>query len=379
MKRFYGKQNGCILICSLIVAFLYLTVIDWEYRGTSLHNVLYIVTRYMEYQSILLGIAGMIVSWHYFCLIKEKQEGEFLYTVPITRSSFWKAQWIAVNGTIACSWAVVMILLFVLNGSYLKEVHAGWMLLSVFAYFLVDVTVVTFSMWMQMKIYNSRKALALSFGMIGLGILLLREISKYLIIYLHDTGIGLYAKIHNAWDTFLYSHQTMDVFYKMLLKYGEPEDVKLFLSGWQVDQYGIVYLVGTAGLLTLILLMTWSGVNSCKKLPYAGRLPKAFIFAGIWGLAFTIINELSFLILPDITKPLPDYISSVGIFHSNGEIRVILSCFSYYDYESIFEYHLLPAAVIAVGSLFFAVIFFGIICKKNAMVEKKRSDKEVQA
>ena len=115
MKRFYGKQNGSILICSLIVAFLYLTVIDWEYRGTSLHNVLYIVTRYMEYQSILLGIAGMIVSWHYFCLIKEKQEGEFLYTVPITRTSFWKAQWIAVNGTIACSWAVVMILLFVLN------------------------------------------------------------------------------------------------------------------------------------------------------------------------------------------------------------------------------------------------------------------------
>ena len=39
MKRFYGKQNGSILICSLIVAFLYLTVIDWEYRGTSLHNV----------------------------------------------------------------------------------------------------------------------------------------------------------------------------------------------------------------------------------------------------------------------------------------------------------------------------------------------------
>ena len=141
----------------------------------------------------------------------------------------------------------------------------------------------------------------------------------------------------------------------------------------------MVYLAGTAGLLTLILLMTWSGVNSCKKLPYAGRLPKAFIFAGIWGLAFTIINELSFLILPDISKPLPDYISSVGIFHSNEEISIILSCFSYYDYESIFEYHLLPAAVIAVGSLFFAVIFFVIICKKNAMVEKKRSDKEVQA
>ena len=77
MKRFYGKQNGSILICSLIVAFLYLTVIDWEYRGTSLHNVLYIVTRYMEYQSILLGIAGMIVSWHYFCLIKKSRKVNF--------------------------------------------------------------------------------------------------------------------------------------------------------------------------------------------------------------------------------------------------------------------------------------------------------------
>ncbi|MDO4942376.1 MAG: hypothetical protein Q4E73_05975 [Lachnospiraceae bacterium] len=379
MRRFYLRQNISILVYSLIFAFLYVTMIDWEYRGERLENVLYLVTNYMTYLGILIGIAGMAVSERYFRFIKERQEGEFVYTMPVSRRSLWKDQWMMSVGIMACSWISALLLLYITSVSYLKDVKAGWMILSIIAYLLADVGVVTFSMWMQTRIKNSRKAFAASIGTIGMIILVLKEISKWRILYLHDTEIGIYALVHNAWDTFLYSHQTVDEYYKLLMQHGVIEETKLFLSGWQVDQYGWIYVFFTIIILLLIVLMVKNSLKNCEHFPGIRKLPKIYGMIGTWMVVFSLINEISFT-LPCFNNHgnlLLEYIDAVRI--EGGLVDIKLKCFAYYLQDGVWEYHPQIAVVIVVLSVIITAICVCFYQKRHCIFKDKIQEKEAKA
>lgn len=171
MRRYYLRQNIAILAVSLIFAFVYITMIDWAYRGQRLENVLYLVTGYMTRLSSLIGIAGIFVCERYFHFIKDQWEGEFVYVLPISRSSLWKCQWIASVGMMIGSWIMALLILYITSISYLKEIKAGWMILSIIAYILADIGAVTLFMWMQTRVKNSRRASAIFVGMIGITVI----------------------------------------------------------------------------------------------------------------------------------------------------------------------------------------------------------------
>lgn len=377
MRRFYLRQNISILVYSLIFAFLYITMIDWQYRGERLENVLYLVTNYMTYLGVLIGVAAMVVSERYFRFIKERQEGEFVYTLPVSRRSLWMDQWIMAVGVIICSWIAVSFLLYITSGFYLKDVKIGWMLLSVIAYLLSDVGVVTFSMWVQTRVKNSRKALAASIGTIGVIILVLKEISKCKILYFSDTGIGIYAWIHNAWDTFLYSHQTVDEYYKLVIQNGTLEETKLFLSGWQVDQYAWVYAFFSIMILLLVFLMVKNSLRNCERFPGIRKLSNIYGIIGAWMVIFSFVNEIFYTFWSDSGNLILEYVDGVQIWQRMSNIK--LKCFAYYLREQTLEYHPQTAVAIVVLSMIITAICVCFYQKRHCIFKDKIQEKGAKA
>lgn len=375
MKRYYFKQNISIFISAIIIAFLYITMIDWEWRGKTTENILEIVTNYMRYLELWIGIAAIAITGRYFRFVKEQQEGDFLYTVPILRVSLWKNQWIAATCTIMGTWCIAMLLFFVSGGSYLKSVKIGWLLLSVIAHSLVDIWLLTLSMWLQTKIKSSRKASAAIFGGLFLVILLLGEISKWMIAYLHDMGIGLFAVIHNAVDTFLYSHQTMNVFYKVAkAEIGFDHDFS-----WQVSHYGMIYISITAILVVSAALMIRDAFRNSEYFPNVKKLPMLYGICAIWSVIFTIINEVFLRKIAFNTQNfiIYNFEESVNAHPDLGVDNLQLSCFSFYEYNH-WQFDLQSAMFILILSIFITAFIVYVWRKRNVIFANWKRKGEIK-
>lgn len=366
MKRYYFKQNISIFISAIIIAFLYTMMIDWRWQGTMIENVLQIMTNYMRYLGLWIGIAAVAISSRYLKFVKGQQEGEFLYTIPVLRTSLWKNQWIAATLTIVVSWVTAMLLFFVGGGSYLKTVQIKWLSLSVSAYILFDIWFLTLGMWIQTRIKSSRRALITTFGGFFLTIILFREISKWMIAYLHDTGIGLFAVIHNAIDTFLYSHQAMSVFYQA----AKAEMIFDRDFSWQVRYYGTIYIGIVVILVVTIMLMIWDAFKNSKYLPNTKRIPILCGIGGVWSVIFTIINEV---FINEIALKAQNFIIynalvKIDVHPELDTENLNLSCFGFYTYYH-WKFDLQSAMFIFILSIFITAFLVYVWTKRNVILK----------
>lgn len=377
MKRYYFKQNISIFISAIIIAFLYITMIGWKWQGKMIENILQIMTNYMRYLGLWIGIVSIVISGRYMQFVKGQQEGEFLYAIPVSRISLWKNQWIAATLTIIVSWVIAVLLFFVGGGSYLKTVQITWLLPSVIAYILLDIWLLTFNMWIQTRIKSSRMALITTFGGLFLIMILLREISKWMIAYLHDTGIGLFALIHNAVDTFLYSHQAMSLFYKAA-KADSAID-RIGDCSWQMSRYGMIYVVITMILVVTAVLMIRDALRNSEYLPNIKKLPTLCGICTVWSVIFTIVNEVFMKKIALSTHNFILYCSEARInVHPELDIdNLHLSCFSFYEYNH-WQFDLKSAIFILILSMCMTAFIVCVWRKRNVIFANWKRKGEIK-
>ena len=364
MREFYKKEFGKVVLSSLFVSIIMVTSIDWKFRAKETYSLIGVINgEFMSYMAAILLVELFILNLRYFSMLKERREGELLYTIPIKRSDLFLKQWKANMITLIISWMIPFISIAAFGS--LSKIQVGNLILSFLSYIVVSAAIISCLLWLETKL-QTQVAVGASF--IGFWIifpLFLRSLSTALIVCMGNLRLGFYPWLKNIICTFLYSKQYTNLCLIKMTK--NQTEISHFL--WLDQGYYQIFFVG---MLLLVAMIAFFMVNARKNFdtfPYVKDLKKnqhrirgVLIFMSVYSFITTIvISQLEafagYIMDSDIAGT---FLSEYSRYMDDRNITS--------NYGSFFLILILSIAITAV---------IAVILKKREMIAMKNKKKRV--